>query len=489
MRRWLAFVLISVLGFGQQKHGILSNEAKTARLMEQLRADPQRLHEFLKEMPKGGDLHNHLSGAVYAESYMQWAADEGDCIDAQALSIIKPLKPDECVAGQVTAKSALTNPKLYGDLLGAMSMYQWLPEKWHDTGHDHFFNAFPKFATVSKMHWGEMLKEVTGRAAEQHEIYMELILGIDRNEAGAYGEKIEWSEADFAADYERLLQSGLKDLVPRMRKSLDEAEKQRLDTQGCKEVAQHGCDITVRYEYEVYRGAAPAHVFAQMLAGFELASQDPRVVTVNLVQPEDWYVSEHDYRLHMRMVEFFHTKYPKVRIALHAGEIAPGLVPDEVLCCHIREAIETGHAGRIGHGADIMYENDPDALLHEMASKHIPVEINLTSNRVILGVSGTMHPLRGYLRAGVPVVLCTDDEGVARSDMTNELMQAVLDQVMTYHELKQAERNSIQYSFADEKTKKKLMEKLEANFVQFERVEADRQARNSKREPGTQLPN
>ena len=28
-------------------------------------------------MPKGGDLHSHLSGAVYAESYIQWAAAKG----------------------------------------------------------------------------------------------------------------------------------------------------------------------------------------------------------------------------------------------------------------------------------------------------------------------------------------------------------------------------------------------------------------------------
>ncbi|MEO8726205.1 MAG: adenosine deaminase, partial [Acidobacteriaceae bacterium] len=55
-------------------------EARTAREMQALKADPLRLRNFLRAMPKGGDLHNHLSGAVYAESYLQWAADDGDCI-------------------------------------------------------------------------------------------------------------------------------------------------------------------------------------------------------------------------------------------------------------------------------------------------------------------------------------------------------------------------------------------------------------------------
>lgn len=32
-------------------------------------------------MPKGGDLHNHLSGAIYAETFIQWAAQGGLCVD------------------------------------------------------------------------------------------------------------------------------------------------------------------------------------------------------------------------------------------------------------------------------------------------------------------------------------------------------------------------------------------------------------------------
>ena len=116
-----------------------------------------------------------------------------------------------------------------------------------------------------------------------------------------------------------------------------------------------------------------------------------------------------------------------------------------------------------------MYEDRPEALLKQMAAKHIAVEINLTSNRVILGVSGKQHPLRQYLRAGVPVVLSTDDEGVSRAEMTDELMQAVLDQNMSYTELKQAEGNSIRYSFADYVTKKRLSQCLEHRFAMFER--------------------
>ena len=109
--------------------------------------------------------------------------------------------------------------------------------------------------------------------------------------------------------------------------------------------------------------------------------------------PEDGTISMADYALHMKIVGFLHGLYPKVHISLHAGELAPGLVPPEGLCCHIRLAVEDAHAERIGHGVDVMYEDRPYDLLKEMAAKHVMVEINLTSNDVILGVSRKRSPV------------------------------------------------------------------------------------------------
>ena len=74
-----------------------------------------------------------------------------------------------------------------------------------------------------------------------------------------------------------------------------------------------------------------------------------------------------EYNRQMHMLDYLHSVYPRVHISLHAGELAPGLVPPEGLRFHIREAVELGHAERIGHGVDVMYESDPRALLREMA--------------------------------------------------------------------------------------------------------------------------
>jgi adenosine deaminase len=149
----------------------------------------------------------------------------------------------------------------------------------------------------------------------------------------------------------------------------------------------------------------------------------------------------------MLMLDYLHSVYPKVHISLHAGELAPGIVPPDGLSFHIREAVELGHAERIGHGVDILHENNPQALLKEMADKHIDVEINLISNQGILGITGTNHPLAAYRAAHVPFSLSTDDEGVSRTDLTHNYVQAVLDQNLTYADLKLSARNSLEHSF------------------------------------------
>ena len=149
----------------------------------------------------------------------------------------------------------------------------------------------------------------------------------------------------------------------------------------------------------------------------------------------------------MKMLDYLHGVYPNVHISLHAGELAMGLVPPESLRFHIRDSIERGHAVRIGHGVDVMNEDRPLDLLHEMAQQEILVEICLTSNDVILEARRA-HPLPIYLRYNVPVTLATDDEGVSCSDMTHEYLRAILvNDFLGYKDLKLMARMSLEHSF------------------------------------------
>ncbi len=418
---------------------------------------------FLTQMPKGGDLHNHLSGAIYAESYLRWAADDGLCIATATLSIAGGAC--DAAAGRPPATSAFQNSVLFNQLVDAMSMRHWDPSL---NGHDHFFATFGKMGPASAK-TGDMLAEVAARAAAEHVSYLELMQTTDGGAGGARGVAAGW-DPDLAKLRDKLLAGGFRDaVVSASRTRLDQAEARERELLKCAATQPDpGCRVTIRYIYQVARAGAPASVFGQILAGFEIASADPRVVSLNLVQPEDDPAAVREFPLQMSMLDYLHKQYPAVKITLHAGELAAGLVPPETLRFHIRESVRTGHALRIGHGVDVMFEDDPIALLEEMAAKKVLVEIALTSNDVILGIKGSRHPLRMYLKYGVPVALVTDDAGVSRSTMTQEYRKAVEEQGVDYRTLKRMARDSIDYSFADVPTKARLRTELDTAFAAFE---------------------
>lgn len=425
-------------------------EERTARAFDASRADPLDLRAFLVGMPKGGDLHVHLAGAVYAESWIRAGAEDKLCVNLAALSFIQPTvgAGASCKRGDVPAAQAFSDQHLYDALVDAFSMRGFLPTTGV-TGHDHFFNAFPRFGSVGARHTGEWLDEVASRAAAQNEQYLELMVTPPFDRTAAIAKQLAWhGDRDFNEFREQLLAKGLRDDVAVVRAYLDQAEALRRQNEHCGEAnASGGCSVQIKYIYQVLRAFPPAQVFAQTLLGFEAGAVDPRIVGINYVQPEDNYVAMSDYGLHMQMLEFLHGLYPKVHISLHAGELSPELVPPDGLCCHIRLAVEQAHAERIGHGVDVMQEERPYELLKEMAAKHVMVEINLTSNDVILGVTGAEHPLPIYGKFGVPVALSTDDEGVSRIDLTHEYVRAVETYGFTYPELKQMVRTSIEHSF------------------------------------------
>jgi adenosine deaminase len=436
-----------------------ATRAAEQALGEAAKTGPAALRGFLYAMPKGADLHMHLSGAIYAETFLREAAQDGLCVDTVALALTKPvattrsLPPQPvCGEGKVRADS-VTPPRnpdaqhLYDQLIDSFSMRTFVPVSGK-SGHDQFFDTFERFEGLNHDHLGDWLDEVATRAAAQNEQYLEIMHTPHQwTTEAALAEKIGY-HADFAEYRKLLLDAGFQKVIPAIRADFDQAEAKRNQLEDCgKHNATPACKIEIHYLYQVLRGMPPDSVFAQILLGFELAAADPRVVGLNLVMPEDGYIAMTDYRLHMQMIEALRVFYPNVHISLHAGELALGLVPPEGLKFHIRSAIEQGHAERIGHGVDLMDEDRPYELLEEMAAKRIMVEINLTSNDVILNIKGTDHPLTMYRKYGVPVALSTDDEGVSRIDLTNEYVRAVDTYRFTYPELKNMVRTSLEHDF------------------------------------------
>ncbi len=311
----------------------------------------------------------HLSGAVYAETLIRDAGEDGLCVDKITLSFAKPpcsgnLIPATKLSGNIDRQSQL----LYDKLIDALSMRSFVPTAgWSE--HDQFFAVFDRLGAL-KDHTGEWVDEVASRAAEQNQQYLELMVTPPFSHALEIASQIGWSpglaQADpeaFARFRQQLLDRGLRDEVAADREKARAAEAQRKQLEHCGTAqAASACQVEVRYIWTVLRDFTPEQVFAQTLLGFEtveasMDGNDDTWVGINFVRPEDDFVSMRDYTLQMKMVGYLHSVYPKVHISLHAGELALGLVPPEGLRFHIRQAVELGHAERIGHGVDVMYED------------------------------------------------------------------------------------------------------------------------------------
>ena len=406
---------------------------------------PSQLRQFLQIMPKGADLHTHLTGAVYAETYIAIAKDLDFCVDNASYR----LHPSPCQDNGNEIPVRQISQDLYERMVDRYSTRNL--DLSSRSGHDQFFESFSFIGAVAGQRKAHpvMISEVANRAAKQNVILLELSISLEgkalQNLSAGLGDINTDSLGEIRS---KLLQSGIMELVNSGRANLDRAEGEYKNYMRCdKPDADQGCSVIIRYILQTNRNSSPSQVYAQLVYAFELAKADPRVVGVGFVSPEDGNTAINDYDLHMQMIGYLHKTSPQVQITLHAGELVPGLAKPEGLRNHISSAVQIGGANRIGHGVDLLYEDNAFNTLTYMKSHGVAAEICLTSNDIILNVRGNQSPLKTYLNAGVPVVLASDDEGVSRIDLTHEYLRAATEHKLTYAQLKQLSRNSLTWSF------------------------------------------
>ena len=206
-------------------------ELRTARHYQALRDDPAKLRAFLAAMPKGGDLHNHLSGAVPTESLIALAVQDGLCIDVVSLTAMPaPAAGAACPAGQRAAAESAGDAAFHGQILRAWSMEGFVAGA--ETGHDHFFATFGKFglATVRK---GDMLASVARINAAQNVLYLETLVSRQGDAVRALARSVGF-DPDFAAMRSRLLAGGMAAIVAGARAETDVDGRRFDELLGCR---------------------------------------------------------------------------------------------------------------------------------------------------------------------------------------------------------------------------------------------------------------
>lgn len=231
-----------------------------------VRQGPPALRAFLTDFPKGADLHVHLSGAVYAETLIRDAGEDGLCVDTADFSLAAP----PCTGAQRMAAKDLSgnitraNQLIYDRLVDSLSMRSFVPSAgW--SGHDQFFVTFDRDRAL-KPHTGEWIDDVATRAAAQNEQYLELMDTPPFTHALQIANAIGWSPelergdaAAFAHFRQQLLDRGLREEVAVDRDYLRqaEAERSRLERCGTAQAAA-ACRVEIRYIWQVLRALPPS---------------------------------------------------------------------------------------------------------------------------------------------------------------------------------------------------------------------------------------
>ena len=478
---------LTLAGAVHARSPVKPNEAATARYLASLIAGPApqlaALTMFFSQMPKGGDLHHHYSGALYAEQYVEFLDKQGLCVNKLSYRI-------ETSKAVIESQRALPAPERTclsaGELVADDLTYRELLQRWSSKDFNNhgaiqpppdrqFFQTFGYFGPVSNANYSDGLMTLKQRAIAENVSYIETMFkmapptqdsGFDARAWQAQAQEQGPGQENNDAALTALLRSqmALLDQNAAFLRSVTEYVD-RIES------AARGIDddnFTMRYQAYVLRLLAPSQVFSSMVAGFKAASQSTLIVGVNIVGQESEAVSMRDYTLHMKMFRFLKAAYPKVKVALHAGELALGDVPPEGLKFHIDQALNLAGAERIGHGIDLAHEANVFAILKKMREADIPVEVNLTSNAFINGVQGEHHPVTLYRQYGVPFVLSTDDAGVTRHDLSNEYVLFASRYKPNYAEVKKLSYNAVRYAFLPDAQKQRLTRQLDQRFARFE---------------------
>lgn len=459
-------------------------EQLTSEYFESIKGNHATLRQFFSAMPKGGDVHNHLTGSAYAETYFELAAKKGMYVNPETGRLYAQ-KPMEVETIQLSKDmDDLHNHRMA--LIDKWSIRNFQPYKYPLGPDEYFFGTFGLLSalTGNAENLAYLMRELKLRAVKENVQYLEVMATSPSvptdcflgEEYKTYDEQLKACVKDGTYDAAREL---LTEIIGKFDDNATKAVSDYVDlVRDLDELSNPsknhlGVDtnnLVCRYQGYSSRGGEPLKVFAQLYVVHKACAEESNnlLVGCNIVAAENGEKSMLYYRLHMEMFAALATKFPKVPTSLHAGELTLGLGRPEHLTYHIRQAVNTAKAHRIGHGVDLPFEQDSDELLKVMKENEIPVEINLTSNEFILGVKDAEHPISLYHKAEVPLMLCTDDPGILRTSLTEQYTLAALRYGFSYEEIKLFVLNSITYAFlADDKTK--LIKQVNDLLAEFER--------------------
>ena len=438
----------------------MREEGKMEEKFKKIKNNIPELIMFLKAMPKGADLHNHSLGGSYAEFVYEDAVKKNSYYDLRKNIFLNDIEYENSDKNSQIISIDEFEKNYTDNMFNNFSMRGW--DKNSD-GAKHFFSTFLSVLS-SKRDENDMLLEIIKRNKMQNVKYLEVISeAVPQEIKNLFTETVE-SFGNFElknmAEYCKKLDSlDNEENYLKVKEFLDEREK-FLNENGAE-------DFTIKYVPFLSRVSSPLNkFFAEAYCFMLYCIKDKRIAGVNIVEPEDAVFSRENFENHLEIIRFIYrylsekymSSHKKINLTLHAGELnllrSPLEDINDRICSTIfltrnKNEQKFPAVKRIGHGVSIPWEENAKELLKFMNLNKIAVEICLSSNEIILGVKGDEHPFSLYRKYNVPMIICTDDEAVSRSNITKEYLKAVKNFDLNYSELKNLSRNGLEFSFLE----------------------------------------
>ncbi len=184
----------------------------------------------------------------------------------------------------------------------------------------------------------------------------------------------------------------------------------------------------------------------------------PLVTAIDIVNDEDRSYSLARYEERVRNIVSTH---PGLGLTLHAGESLRGENKE------IEIALRCG-IDRLGHGFNLYRYPE---LQQEVLRRGICLEVCPVSNAALGYCSDfSKHPADGFRKAGIPVVICSDDAAYqADSVLVGDYLAVAAGWDLSLDELRALCRASIEYAFLPKETKEGLLAWWEGAWDEFVR--------------------
>lgn len=409
-------------------------------------ADNTALYKFLYAMPKGGDLHIHLSGSVHPEWLLQLSLDAKQ----DGYTYYTKVRINSCEYG-----TDEYGGNAYLLLFKTIAHYDY--EKLSSCRQQEYV-ALQDLTDDQRQAWLDSLR--LDQAHEGRDEFFEAHwtrLSGPLSNPNIMAETVYLNMQHFGAEGVRYIEGQVPLLGFRTNagEAIDPEQVRNIYLERVNRKDAKATGVTIRFQLAVLRFHPRAEELLRMYYAF--VAKHPEFVGVNLVGRED---NDKGYPLRfLDVLRDMRRNHSGVRLSFHAGEVDE---PNQ----HVRDTLLLG-ADRIGHGVNLI--TDPDTMLL-MRRNQFLVEINLVSNLLLEYVSDyQQHPFPEYLRTGIPVALGTDDRGMWDSTMTDEFFVAVKEFNLSWTEVKQLLRHSIYFGFVEDGEKQRLLADLESDLKQFER--------------------